>query len=76
MPPQQWQEEDAVPTGIRSRNSTASFVVDDQSTHVFGGMTNPNGDGVTYIILTATVVDSLGRSWADARADYAGESVE
>jgi len=61
---------------FHSRNITASLVVDSQSTHVIGGMTTPNGDGITYIILTATLVDSLGLTWVYARPDYAGESVE
>jgi len=55
-----------------SRNLVASLIVPDQSTHVFGGMINPNGDGLTYVLLTATQIDSLGRPLAD----YAGEAVE
>lgn len=57
---------------FHSRNITTSLVVDDQSTHVLGGMTNPKVDGITYLLLTTTLIDPLGRPLAD----YAGESTE
>lgn len=61
----------AVPQPLfHSRNITTSFVMTDQSTQVLGGMENPKGDGVTYLFLTVTLLDSAGRPLAD----YAGET--
>ena len=55
---------------FHSRNITTSFVVQDGSTTVLGGMENPQGDGITYLFLTVTLIDSAGRPLAD----YAGET--
>lgn len=55
---------------FHSRNITTSIVVQDGSTTVLGGMDNPQGDGVTYLFLTVTLLDSAGRPLAD----YAGET--
>lgn len=57
---------------FHSRNLTTSVVVDDGSTHVLGGMRNPQGDAITYVFLTATLVDSKGQ----AMAGYMEESAE
>ena len=55
---------------FHSRNITTSLVMTDQSTQVLGGMENPKGDGVTYLILTVTLLDASGH----VLADYAGDT--
>lgn len=55
---------------FHSRNITTSIVVRDGETVVLGGMENPNGNGVTYIFLSATLIDSSGRPMSA----YAGDA--
>lgn len=60
----------AVPLPVfHSRNITTSIVVQDGETAVLGGMDNPKGDGITYLFLTVTLIDSAGQPVAD----YAGD---
>lgn len=54
---------------FHSRNITTSILMTDQSTLVLGGMENPKSDGVTYLLLTATLLDASGRPLAG----YAGD---
>lgn len=54
---------------FHSRNITTSIVMTDQGTLVLGGMENPKGDGVTYLLLTVTLLDPSGHPLAD----YAGD---
>ena len=51
---------------FHSRNITTSFTMSDGSTEVFGGMENPKGDGVTYLFLTATLLDATGQPLANS----------
>ena len=53
-----------------SRNITTSIIVRDGETTVLGGMENPQGDAITYLFLTVTLIDSTG----SPLADYAGET--
>ena len=55
---------------FHSRNLTTSIVMADRSTQVLGGMENPTGDGITYLFITATLLDASGKPLAD----YAGTS--
>ncbi len=55
---------------FHSRNFTTSIVTTDGATQVLGGMANPAGDGITYLLLTVTLIDPQGRPLAG----YAGES--
>ena len=51
---------------FHSRNITTSFLMTDGGTQVFGGMENPKGDGVTYLFLTATLLDATGQPLANS----------
>ena len=51
---------------FHSRNITTSFLMTDGDTQVFGGMENPKGDGVTYLFLTATLLDATGQPLANS----------
>ena len=55
---------------FHSRIITTSIVLRDGETAVLGGMDNPQGSAITYLFLTATLLDPTGRPLAD----YAGES--
>ena len=54
---------------FHSRNVTTSIVLQDGETAVLGGMNSPQGDVVTYLFLTATLMDSKGQRISE----YAGE---
>lgn len=54
---------------FHSRNITTSIVLQDGETAVLGGMDSPGGESLTYLFLTATLIDPAGR----LLADYAGE---
>lgn len=55
---------------FHSRNITTCIVLRDGENTVLGGMENPNGNGVTYIFLSATLIDSSGRPMSE----YAGDA--
>lgn len=55
---------------FHSRNITTCIVLRDGETVVLGGMENPNGNGVTYIFLSATLIDSSG----GRLSEYAGDA--
>lgn len=55
---------------FHSRNITTCIILRDGETAVLGGMNNPQGNAITYLFLTATLLDSAGRPLAN----YAGES--
>ena len=55
---------------FHSRHLATSIVMADQSTQVLGGMDNPSGDALTYLFITATVLDASGQPLAG----YAGLS--
>ncbi len=60
----------AVPQPLfHSRNFTTCLVTTDGETQVLGGMANPAGDGITYLLLTVTLIDPQGRPLAN----YAGQ---
>lgn len=54
---------------FHTRNIMTSIVLQDGETAVLGGMNSPKGEAVTYLFITATLIDSKGRRLSE----YAGE---
>jgi len=52
-----------------SRNFTTSIVTTDGDTLILGGMANPAGDGITYLFLTVSLIESP----YPPEEDYAGD---
>jgi hypothetical protein len=60
----------AVPQPMfHSRNFATCIVTTDGATQVLGGMANPAGNGITYLFLTVSLIESP----YPPNADYAGE---
>ena len=54
---------------FHSRNFTTSIVTTDGDTLILGGMANPAGDGITYLFLTVSLIESP----YPPEEDYAGD---
>ncbi len=54
---------------FHSRNFATCIVTTDGATQVLGGMANPAGDGITYLFLTVSLIESP----YPPNEDYAGE---
>ena len=55
---------------FHSRNITTVIVLRDGETAVLGGMENPRGDGITYLFLSASLIDASGQPLSA----YAGDA--